>query len=125
MFETFSDLTEALEKELERLHYTLETRRYYRRVWRHIATFLEEQGAMQFTEGLGLRFLEARYDYQVLEETGQLTQSIINTGRVVRMLGDFQQHGSILRRYYKQHQLLQTSLFDAVLEAYSHACRER
>ncbi|PSR27811.1 MAG: hypothetical protein C7B46_19270 [Sulfobacillus benefaciens] len=125
MFETFSDLTEALEKELERLHYTLETRRYYRRVWRHIATFLEEQGAMQFTEGLGLRFLEARYDYPVLEETGQLTQSIINIGRVVRMLGDFQQHGSILRRYYKQRQLLQTSLFDAVLEAYSHACRER
>ena len=125
MFATFADLTEALERELERLHYTPPTRLYYRRVWRHISTFLEQQGAVQFTEGLGLRFLEARYDYPVLEEAGKLNQSIINVGRVVRMLGDFQQHGSILRRYYKQRQLLQNPSFTAVLEAYIQTCGER
>lgn len=124
MYDTFTDLTDALEQELERLHYAPQSRKYYRQIWRKIAAFLEENQATQFTEGLGLRFLETRYDYPILEAASQLTQSIINVGRVVRMLGDFQQHGSILRHYYKQRQLLQIPAFQTVLEAYSVICQE-
>jgi len=122
MYATFTELTEALELELERLHYTPQTRTYYRQIWRKIAGFLEEKQETQFTDGLGLQFLEARYGYVALEESGQLTQSIINVGRVVRMLGDFQQHHSILRRYYKQRQLIHTQAFQVVLVAYVQAC---
>ena len=125
MYATFTDLTNALDKELERLHYTLQTRAYYRGLWRKIAAFLEKQGATQWTEGLGLRFLEAHYQYAARKEAGTLTQSIINVGRVVRMLGDFQYHGTILRRYYKQRQLLHTAMFADVLRAYASACQAR
>ncbi len=36
MYATFTELTEALELELERLHYTPQTRTYYRQIWRKI-----------------------------------------------------------------------------------------
>ena len=41
------------------------------------------------------------------------------------MLGDFQQHGSILRRYYKQKDLLQNSVFKEVLQNYAKYCQDK
>ncbi len=99
---TFNDLTHRLEDELHRLHYTEGSIQGYRRAWKHIATFLKQEGLESFTEEAGMRFLDTKYDFFRLENAGELTQSLINRLRVIRMLGDFQQHGSILRRYYKQ-----------------------
>ena len=65
-------------------------------MWRHIVTFCESEGADHFTEDLGMRFLDKRYNFSELEKAGKLTQSIINVFRIIRMIGDFQQHGSIL-----------------------------
>ena len=95
------DLIACLEKELCRLHYKEETVKYYRMMWRRIVTFFENEGVDHFTEEVGMRFLDRQYNFFELEKAGKLTQSIINVFRVVRMLGDFQQHGSILRRYYQ------------------------
>ena len=114
-----------LEKELRRLHYTDQSIRYYRNLWRHIATFCRDESLDHFTEEVGLRFLEKHYDFFELEKAGKLTQSIINVFRVVRMLGDFQQHGSILRRYYKQRELLQNIEFKGIVTNYSHHCRQK
>jgi integrase/recombinase XerD len=114
-----------LEKELRRLHYTDQSIRYYRNLWRHIATFCRDESLDHFTEEVGLRFLEKHYDFFELERAGKLTQSIINVFRVVRMLGDFQQHGSILHRYYKQRELLQNIEFKGMLQNYSHHCRQK
>jgi len=41
------------------------------------------------------------------------------------MLGDFQQHGSILRRYYKQKKLLQTDEFVVLLQNYQNYCLQK
>lgn len=103
------ELMNRLEQELFRLHYTHQTIRYYRQMWKHIIKFFEDEGVTHFTEEVGIRFLDKKYNFFELEKAGKLTQSIINVFRVVRMLGDFQQHGSILRRYYKQKELLQTT----------------
>ena len=118
----FSELTARLEKELYRLHYNEQTIRYYRSMWRRVATFLESEKTARFTEEAGLRFLEREYNFLELEKTGKLTQSIINVFRVVRMLGDFQQHGCILRRYYKQRKLLQSKTFEERLHHYVIHC---
>ena len=77
------------------------------------------------TEDLGLRFLEIRYNFLELEKDGGLTQSLVNIGRVVRMLGDFQQHRSILRRYYKQRELLQSGILINTLASYAADCQQR
>ncbi len=118
----FRELTIQLEKELYRLHYNEQSIKYYRMMWRRIATFLESEGSNHFTEEAGLRFLEREYNYFELEKAGNLTQSIINVSRVVRMLGDYQLHGCILRRYYKQKKLLQSTTFEAMLKQYSMHC---
>jgi len=115
---SFIELTTQLEKELYRLHYTEASVKQYRLMWRRIATFFEQKGVDQFTEEAGMRFLDEQFDFFNLEKSGKLTQSIINAFRIVRMLGDFQQHGSILRRYYKQKELLQTTELKNLLQSY-------
>jgi len=115
---SFASLTADLEAELRRLNYTSGSLAFYRRVWRRLSLFLERQGSVCFTEELGVQFLETEYDYLTLEAAGTLTQSLINIGRVVRMLGDFQQHGTVLRRYYKQRNLIQGEALEATLTAY-------
>ncbi len=119
------DLIARLEKELYRLHYKEQTVKYYRLMWRRIVTFFENEGVDHFTEEVGMRFLEKQYNFFELEEMGDLTQSIINAFRVVRMLGDFQQHGSILRRYYKQKELLQNDESKQILHHYINHCQQR
>lgn len=54
------ELIALLEKELLRLHYTNQSLKYYRSMWRHFATFCESDEADHFTEDLGLRFLDKR-----------------------------------------------------------------
>src|SRR5690606_23087225 len=118
----FSELTARLEKELYRLHYNEQTIKYYRSMWRRVATCLESEKTAQFTEEAVLRLLEREYNFHELEKMGKLTQSIIYVFRVVRLLGDFQQHGCILRRDYKQKKLLQSLTFEERLHHYVIHC---
>ncbi len=119
------DLITRLEKELYRLHYKKDTVKYYRMMWKRIVAFFENEGVDHFAEEVGMRFLDKQYNFFELEEAGDLTQSIINAFRVVRMLGDFQQHGSILRRYYKQKELLYNDEFKEVLQYYVTHCQQK
>ncbi|MBT9132711.1 MAG: Tyrosine recombinase XerC [Firmicutes bacterium] len=118
----FEELMSFLEKGLQRLHYTEQSIEQYRRMWLRIAKFLAKQGTECLTEELGMAFLEREFNYFELERTGQVTQSICNVFRVVRMLLDFQQHGTILRRYYKQRELLTTEGLKLVLKKYVEFC---
>ena len=121
----FQELTKRLEKELYRLHYTEASVMQYRRMWRRITTFFEQEGIDHFTEEAGMHFLDEHFNFFELEKAGNLTQSIINVFRIVRMLGDFQQHGSILRRYYKQKELLQTNKLKILLQGYKAHCQQK
>ena len=122
---TFDELIHRLENELHRLHYTEGSITGYRRAWKHIASFLDAEGLPGFSEEAGLRFLDTKYSFSELEKRGALTQSVINQLRVVRMLGDFQQHGSVLRRYYKQKVLLNGEPFQQWLKRFEAYCQER
>lgn len=121
----FQELTARLEKELYRLHYTEASVIQYRRMWRRIATFLEQEDVDHFTEAAGMRFLDEQFNFFEREKAGELTQSIINAFRIIRMLGDFQQHGSILRRYYKQKELLHTDAFKTLRQHYQHYLQQK
>jgi len=97
----------------------------YRRMWRRIASFLEQEGIDHFTEEAAISFLDEQYNFFELEKAGELTQSVINVFRITRMLGDFQQHGSILRRYYKQKELLQSDELKKLLQSYQNHCQQK
>jgi len=122
---TFQELTEKLEAELNRLHYTEATIVSYRRVWKHLSHFLKDKGTEYFTEELGMQFLQDRYLFLDREKAGTLNQSLINLLRVVRMLGDFQHHGSILRRYYKHKELLTIEQYKSIISQFQQHCQER
>ena len=122
---SLQDLIARLENELYRLHYNEESVKHYRLEWRRIVTFFENEGVDHFTEEMGMCFLDKQYNFFELEKAGELTQSIINVFRVVRMLGDFQQHGSILRRYYKQKELLHNDESKEILQHYVAHCRQK
>ena len=121
----FQALTADLETELHRLHYSEGSIKSYRQMWRRIAVFLTSEGLNQFTEDIGMRFIDKEYNFFELEKTQMLKQSDINAFRVIRMLGDFQQHDCILRRYYKQKELLQTDEFKKKLQSYEHYCQQK
>jgi integrase/recombinase XerD len=118
----FRELTAQLEKELYRLHYSQGSIKFYRQMWRRITLFLESENVDHFTEEIGLSFLDKEFNFFELEKEKKLTQSTINVFRIVRMLGDFQQHGCILRRYYKQKELLQNDKFKETLQLYASDC---
>jgi integrase/recombinase XerD len=120
----FQEFTKRLEKELYRLHYTESSVIQYRRMWRRIATFFEQEGIDHFTEEAGMHFLDEQFNFFELAKAAKLTQSTINVFRVVRMRGDFQQHGSILRRYYKQKERLQTNDLKKLLQGYQNHCQQ-
>jgi hypothetical protein len=121
----FKELTNQLENELKRLHYTDGSVQSYRRMWNRIANFMNENGIEHFDEEAGLRFLNEEFDFFALEKSGQLTQSIINVFRVIRMLRDFDQHKSIMRRYYKHKDLLQSAEMKALWFDYQNYCAHR
>ena len=52
----FQELTQRLEEELYRLHYTEASIIQYRRMWKRIAIFLEQEGTKHFTERQGCAF---------------------------------------------------------------------
>jgi len=119
---TFTELTRRLDIELQRLHYTEGSIKAYRIAWKHIASYLEQEGLDCFTEEAGMRYLDCRYDFSTREAAGTLTQSLINSLRIVRMLGDFQQHGSVLRRYYKQKIVFTSEPFNQWLQRFQTHC---
>jgi len=61
------ELIARLEKELYRLHYKEGSVKYYRLMWRRIATFFENEGVAHFTEAVGMRFLDEEYNFFELE----------------------------------------------------------
>ena len=46
---SFNELIGRLEDELHRLHYTEGTIKVYRRAWKHIGLFLEQEGLDSYT----------------------------------------------------------------------------
>ncbi len=59
-----------------------------------------------YSEQLGLDFLEKHLHIFENDLNHTLTQSEAQKLRIIRMIGDFQLHHTILRRYYKHKQIL-------------------
>jgi len=93
------ELITRLERELIRVGYAEATLNYYRAIWKRIIAYFEERGEPFFSETIAMEYVDNKCDFFAKEKAGTLTQSNVYLFRVVRMMGDFQQHGVILRRY--------------------------
>jgi len=95
------DLLKALEQEMIRLKYTEGTLNLYRRRWKMLLKFADAKGVKFYSEQLGLDFLEHHFDLIRKSNERALKTSEVQEFRIIRMIGDFQLHQTILRRYYK------------------------
>jgi len=119
---TLKKLIFELEQELVRLGYTQQSMSYYKSRWKLLLAFAKKRGEKYYSEQLGIEFLETHFNILKKDVQGLLTQNEVQNLRVIRMLGDFQLHGTILRRYYKQKKLLHNPYFIKIHETFKNYC---
>ncbi len=98
---TLKELIKLLEKELVRLGYKEPTLNYYRTNWSKIIDYFEKENEAFFSEVVAMKYVDEKCDFFAKEKAGLLTQSNIYLLRIVRMIGDFGQHGVVSRRYMR------------------------
>lgn len=89
-----------------RLHYTEATLKFYRRRWKMFLDFAKERDETNYSEQLGFNFVEHHFGLLKKDSERKLKTSEVQELRVIRMIGDFQLHQTILRRCYKFKQIL-------------------
>ena len=119
------ELLQDLERELLRLGYTEGSMKYYRNRWKKIIQFAEERDAIFYSEQLGIDYVE--HHFQILEKDFENTLSQKDTQelRIIRMIGDFQLHNTVLRRYYKHRELLSDSYYIGISKDFKRYCEDR
>jgi len=122
---TLKELILNLEQELLRLGYTKGSMTFYKRRWKMLLAFAEEQRETYYSERLGINFIEKYFNILEKDFEGTLTKVEVQNLRIIRMLGDFQLHGTILRRYYKHKKILSNIYFIEIINNFKKYCKEK
>ncbi len=117
------ELIEELEQELKRLGYTEGTLKFYRRRWNMLLDFAKSRAEIYFSEQLGIDFVEKHFNILEKDFDKTLSQNDTQQLRVIRMVGDFQLHHSVLRRYYKHKEILTDPHYIIIREDFRKYCK--
>lgn len=115
-------LAEEVVEELKKLNYAYATLCGLRASFKRICTFAQDRGELYFSENLGKEYLRKRYNCYIdyyLEPFPKKTKEAI---RSVRLLGDYQLQGIIVRRIIKKKSYVKPPQFQEVLTAYEKEC---
>ena len=119
------DLISGLEQELLRLGYTKGSMTFYRRRRNQLMDYAEDRGECYYTEQLGMDFLKEFFGITQEDFSRTLPQAETQEIRVVRMVGDFQLHHAVLRRYLKHKELLTTPFFVDIRSRFQSSCEKK
>lgn len=119
------DLISGLEQELLRLGYTKGSMTFYRRRWNQLMAYAEDRGECYYTEQLGMDFLKEFFGITQEDFSRTLPQAETQEIRVVRMVGDFQLHHAVLRRYLKHKEILTTPFFVDIRSQFQSSCEKK
>jgi site-specific recombinase XerD len=117
------ELVKLLEQELLRMGYKEGTLLYYRANWNRIINHFESEGEAFFSEAAAMEYVNRKCDFFAKEQAGKLTQSNIYLFRIIRMLGDFQQHGVVSRRYMRSLSRVNEQIHLGILESFRLYCK--
>ena len=110
-------------EELKNLNYAYNTICGLRASFNRICSFAQDRGELYFSEKLGREYLKDKYncmvDYYMEPFPSKAKQAI----RSVRLLGDYQLHGVIVRRIVKRKGYIKPPQFEDVLTAYQNECK--
>jgi hypothetical protein len=116
------ELLQDLEQELLRLGYTQGTMTFYRNRWRKLEDFADRKGQLYYTEQLGIDFVWDYFGIPQDDFSRTLNQAQTQELRVIRMVGDFQLHHAVLRRYLKHRELLTDPYFIQTSRRFEDYC---
>ena len=117
------ELIKRLEQELIRMGYAEATLNYYRVNWKQITNHFNKIGEVCFSEATAMEYVDSKCGFFEKEQSGTLTQSNIYLFRIVRMMGDFAQHGTVLRRYMRSLSRVNDPQNQEVLEKFTVHCK--
>ena len=92
-------LVSGLDAELVRLGYKDSTMAWYRGCWRRLQRYFAARGAEEFSLDLAMAWADEACGFFAKEQAGTLKQTDVYLFRVAQMLGDYETHGAVLRRY--------------------------
>jgi len=119
------ELIHDLEQELLRLGYTDGSMNFYRRHWKKLILFAKKRDETFYSENLGIDFIEQHYHIFEKSSKHKLVSSEVQKLRVIRMIGDFQLHHAVLRRYQKHKQILSDPYFISIRNQFKSYCENK
>jgi integrase len=94
-----SALVSGLDAELVRLGYKDSTMAWYRGAWRRLQRYFTSRGTEEFSLEVAMAWVEESCGFFAKEQDGTLRQTDVYLFRVAQMLGEYEAHGAVLRRY--------------------------
>lgn len=115
-------LINDLEQEMLRLGYANSSMRVYRNRWRMLLKFARERGEKFYSERLGMDFIEKHF--HILEDNFKrpISRSEVSELRIIRMIGDFQLHHTILQWFSKRKKIQNEPCFFAINNQFKSHC---
>lgn len=99
---TINELIDQVLSELERLNYAYGSRRHFRSFYKKLSAFACQNDEIYFSEELGGKYLKEKYRCTVDYFNENMPRQLKDPIRKIRILGDYQLHGIILRRIVKK-----------------------
>jgi len=119
---TINELVSKVLAELERLNYSYNSLCGFRAFYKRVIAFANKKEEVYFTEELGREFLKEKYNCTINYYTEAIPKPYRNPIRRIRILGDYQLHGVIIRRIVKKPGYVKPSQFEKELTAYEREC---
>ena len=94
----------------------------YRNRWRKLEDFADRKRQINYSEQLGIDFVHEYFGIPQDDFSQTLNQAQTQELRVIRIVGDFQLHHAILRRYLKHRELLTDPYFIETSRQFNHYC---
>lgn len=110
---------------MQKLGYSKGSIQFYRRRWQMLLQFAAERNEVFYSERLGMDFLEKHFNILEKDLSHTLAQAEAQELRIVRVIGDFQLHHTILRRYYKHKEILTEPYFIAISNRFRAYCLDK
>jgi len=108
--------------ELNRLNYAESTIKSYSLMYKRVTIFANENKESYFSEKLGNNFLKEQYKCTVNYYKESLPKGVRHAIRMIRVLGDYQLHGVLIRRIVKKPGYVKPPQFKSILTAYEKEC---
>lgn len=116
------ELVSKVLSELERLNYADNTICGYRAFYKRVIAFAKTKDQVYFSEALGKDFLKETYNCTVNYYRETMPKKLRGPVRRIRVLGDYQLHGVIIRRIVKKPGYVKPPQFRLELTAYEEEC---